>query len=87
MTRPVGQLWRAPAPAAVTEAERWLRSRIGTAVDIERLHWTTTDELVALDLAARPPNVLLDASALIGQHSIERRFEVRREQPRFGGLP
>lgn len=71
------------SPAAIADAERWLRSNIGPAVDIERLRWFTTSETVALELAARPPTVLIDAAALIGLRSIERRFEVRRELARF----
>ncbi len=73
------------SPAAIADAERWLRSSIGPAVDIERLRWSTTGETVALELAARPPTVLIDASALIGLQHIERRFEVRRELARFAG--
>ena len=72
-------------PAATADAERWLRARIGPAVDIETLRWSTTSEIVALELAAKPPTVLIDASALIGRRSIERRFETRRELARFGG--
>ncbi len=73
--------------AAIADAERWLRSSIGPSVDIERLRWSTTGETVALELAARPPTVLIDASALIGLHTVERRFEVRRELARFAGSP
>lgn len=73
--------------AAIADAERWLRSRIGPAVEIETLHWSTTGGTVALELAAKPPTVLIDASALIGQRNIERRFEMRRELARFGGSP
>lgn len=73
--------------AAIADAERWLRSRIGPAIDIERLRWSTTSELVTLELSARPPTVLIDASALIGQRTVERRFEIRRELARFGGSP
>ncbi len=75
------------SPAAVADAERWLRSSIGPAVDIESLRWSTTGETVALELAARPPPVLIDAAALIGLRNIERRFEVRRELARFAGAP
>ncbi len=75
------------SPAAIADAERWLRSRIGTAVEIEVLRWNTTDDTVALELAARPPSVLMDTSAVIGQRNIERRFEVRRELARFAGSP
>lgn len=75
------------SPAAIADAERWLRSAIGPAVDIERLRWSTTGETVALELAARPPTVLIDASALIGLQTVERRFEVRRELARFAGTP
>ena len=75
------------SPAAIADAERWLRSNIGGAVDIETLRWNTTGETVALDLAARPPTVLIDASALIDLQKIERRFEVRREMARFAGSP
>lgn len=74
-------------PAAIVDAERWLRSAIGPAVDIERLRWRTTGETVALELAARPPTVLIDADALIGLQTVERRFEVRRELARFAGSP
>ncbi|WP_419915514.1 hypothetical protein [Candidatus Poriferisodalis sp.] len=74
-------------PAAVADAERWLRSSIGPSVDIEQLRWSTTGETVALELAARPPSVLIDAAALIGLRNIERRFEVRRELARFAGSP
>ena len=73
------------SPAAIADAERWLRSSIGAAVDIELLRWSTTTETVALELAARPPTVLIDASALVGLQHIERRFEVRRELARFAG--
>ena len=73
--------------AAIVDAERWLRSRIGPAVSIERIDWSSTREIVALELSARPPTLLIDASSLIGQRSIERRFEVRRELARFAGLP
>ncbi len=72
-------------PAAVSEAERWLRSRIGPAVSIESLRWTTSNETVTLELRAKPPRVLIDTSALIGQRNIERRFEMRSEIPRFAG--
>ncbi len=75
------------SPAAIVDAERWLLSAIGPAVDIERLRWSTTGETVALELAARPPTVLIDASALIGLQTVERRFEVRRELARFAGSP
>ena len=75
------------SPAAIVDAERWLRSAIGPAVDIERLRWRTTGETVALELAARPPTVLIDADALIGLQTVERRFEVRRELARFAGSP
>ena len=75
------------SPAAVADAERWLRSSIGPAVDIEALRWSTTEEVVALELAAKSPTVLIDASALTGLRKIERRFEVRREAARFGGPP
>ena len=73
------------SPAAIAAADRWLRSSIGPAVDIERLRWSTTGDTVALELAARPPTVLIDAAALIGLQHIERRFEVRRELARFAG--
>lgn len=73
--------------AAVADAERWLRSSIGPAVDIESLRWSTAGDTVSLDLAARPPTLLIDASALTGLQRIERRFEVRREAARFGGAP
>ena len=73
--------------AAIAEAERWLRSRIGAAVSIERLDWSSTGEIVALELSARPPTLLIDASALIGQRNIERRFEMRRELARFASPP
>ncbi len=75
------------SPAALVDAERWLRSAIGPAVDIELLRWSTSGETVALELAARPPTVLIDASALIGLQTVERRFEVRRELARFAGSP
>ncbi|WP_420609247.1 hypothetical protein [Candidatus Poriferisodalis sp.] len=75
------------SPAAIVDAERWLRSAIGPAVDIERLRWRTSGETVALELAARPPTVLIDADALIGLQTVERRFEVRRELARFAGSP
>lgn len=75
------------SPTAIADAERWLRSNIGSAVDIERLRWSATGEVVALELAARPPSVLIDASALIGLQTVERRFEVRRELARFAGSP
>lgn len=75
------------SPAAIVDAERWLRSAIGPAADIERLRWRTTGETVALELAARPPTVLIDADALIGLQTVERRFEVRRELARFAGSP
>ena len=75
------------SPAAIADAERWLRSSIGPSVDVEKLRWSTTGETVALELTAKPPTVLIDASALIGLRSIERRFEVRRELARFAGSP
>lgn len=74
-------------PAARADAERWLRSSIGPAVDIETLRWSTTRRTVALELSATPPTMLIDASALAGLRSIERRFEVRRERPLFGSRP
>ncbi|WP_420623947.1 hypothetical protein [Candidatus Poriferisodalis sp.] len=74
-------------PASIVDAERWLRSNIGPGLDIVTLRWSTTSEIVALDLVAKPPNVLIDASALIGLRSIERRFEMRRELARFEGSP
>ncbi len=70
--------------AALADAERWLRSRIGSSMDIESIQWTTTPDVVALDVVARPPTLLLDASALSSLRSIERRFEMRRELARFG---
>jgi hypothetical protein len=73
--------------AAIAGAERWLRSSIGPAVDIERLRWDTTSGTVSLELAAKPPTVLIDATALIGLRQIERRFEVRSERARFAGSP
>ena len=73
--------------AAIADAERWLRARIGPSVGIEGLRWHGTDETVALELTARPPTVLIDTSALIGLRTIERRFELRREQARFAGSP
>ncbi len=69
---------------AQADAERWLRSRIGSSMDIESIRWTTTPEVVALEVVARPPNLLLDATALSSLRSIERRFEMRRELARFG---
>lgn len=69
--------------AGVIEAERWLRSRIGPGVDIELLEWSVTTDVVALELVADPPDVLIGSSALLGQRRIERRFEVRRELARF----
>ena len=74
-------------PAARAEAERWLRSRIGPSVSIETLRWSTPRGTVALELSARPPSLLIDASALVGLGSIERRFEMRRELPRLAGSP
>ena len=74
-------------PTAIVDAERWLRSSIGPGLEIDTLRWSTTSEIVALDLVAKPPNVLIDASALTGLRSIERRFEVRRELARFEGSP
>lgn len=75
------------SPAAIAEAERWLRSRIGPAIEIEAVRWSTTSGTVALELAAKPPAVLMDTSALIGRWSIERRFEMRRELARFASSP
>ena len=75
------------SPAAIADAERWLRSRIGPSVEIETVRWSTTGDTVALDLAAKPPTVLMDTSAVIGQRNIERRFEVRRELARFASSP
>lgn len=72
------------SPPALADAERWLRSRIGSSMDIESIRWTTTPDVVALDVVARPPNLLLDATALSSLRSIERRFEMRRELARFG---
>ena len=72
------------SPAALADAERWLRSRIGSSMDIESIRWTTTPDVVALDVVARPPNLLLDTTALSSLRSIERRFEMRRELARFG---
>ena len=72
------------SPAAFADAERWLRSRIGSSMDIESIRWTTTPDVVALVVVARPPNLLGDASALSGLRNIERRFEMRRELARFG---
>lgn len=71
------------SPAAIADAERWLRSRIGPSVEIETVRWSTTGDTVALELAAKPPTVLMDTSAVIGRRKIERRFEVRRELARF----
>lgn len=73
--------------AAITDAERWLRSRLGSAIEIEAVRWSTVGGAVALELAAKPPTVLMDTSALIGRRSIERRFEVRRELARFARSP
>lgn len=70
--------------AALADTERWLRSRIGSSMDIESIRWTTTPDVVALEVVARPPNLLLDATALSSLGSIERRFEMRRELARFG---
>ena len=72
------------SPAALADAERWMRSRIGSSMDIQSIRWTTTRDAVALEVVARPPNLLGDASALSSLRSIERRFEMRRELARFG---
>ena len=72
-------------PAATAGAERWLRSRLGSSMDIESIRWTTNSDIVALEVVARPPNLLLDAAALSGLRTIERRFEMRRELARFDG--
>lgn len=73
--------------AAIADAERWLRSRIGSAIEIETVRWSTAGGTVALELSAKPPTVLMDTSAVIGRRSIERRFEVRRELARFASSP
>ena len=70
-------------PAAIADAEQWLRSSIGSSMDIESIRWSTTPDIVALDLVARPPNLLPDATALSELGNIERRFEMRRELARF----
>ncbi|WP_419841352.1 hypothetical protein [Candidatus Poriferisodalis sp.] len=72
--------------SARADAERWLRSRIGPAVEIMSLRWTATAETIALELTARPPSVLINTSAVIGRRDVERRFEIRRESARFGGV-
>ena len=72
------------APAAISESERWLRSRIGSSMEVESIRWSTTPDVVSLSVVARPPNVLLDATALAGLRSIERTFEMRPEIARFG---
>ena len=71
------------SPEAIADAERWLRSRFGSSMHVESVRWTTNADIVALHVAAAPPNVLFDAAALSGLRSIERRFEMRRELARF----
>lgn len=72
------------SPAARADAERWLRSSIGSSVDVESVRWSTTSDRVTLDVVVRPPNLLLDPAALAGLRNIERSFEMRRELARFG---
>lgn len=67
----------------IADAERWLRSRIGPAVDIDTLRWSRADGVVSLQLVAHPPRVMIDTSALTGSRRIERRFVVRSEQASF----
>ncbi|WP_419945834.1 hypothetical protein [Candidatus Poriferisodalis sp.] len=71
------------SPEAIAEAEQWLRSRFGSSMEVESVRWITTADVVALEITARPPNLLPGAAALSGLGSIERRFEMRRELARF----
>lgn len=75
------------SPAAVADAERWLRSRFGSSLEVESIRWTTTPDIVALEIVAIPPNVLGAVAARPGLGSIERRFEMRRELARFDTGP
>ncbi len=70
-------------PHAVADAERWLRSSFGSSLDVESTRWTATADTVALDVVVRLPSLLPDAAAPMGLHTVERRFEARRELARF----
>ena len=71
------------SPNARAEAERWLRTRIGSSVNIETVSWDTTDGVVSLNLAVRPPTVLIGTPGLATSRRFEHRFDVRNETPQF----
>ena len=75
------------SPEAVADAERWFRSQFGSSMEIESIRWSTTPDTVALEVVARPPDLLGDTAAFSGLRSIERRFEMRRELARFDAGP
>ena len=64
---------------AVAAAEQWFRSRVGSGVDVERLEWDVTAEVVRLEVEFDPPDLLI--GDVIGGDSVRRAFEVRREVP------
>ncbi|WP_428119764.1 hypothetical protein [Candidatus Poriferisodalis sp.] len=71
------------SPDARADAEQWLRARIGSSVNLESVRWDTTDGVVSLNLAVRPPTMLIGAPGLPTSRRFERRFEVRTETPQF----
>ncbi len=70
-------------PDARAAAERWLRARIGDSVHVESVRWDVVDGVVSLNLAVRPPSVLMGSPGLPALGRLERRFDVRVETPQF----
>ena len=70
-------------PDARAAAERWLRARIGNSVHVESVRWDVVDGVVSLNLAVRPPSVLMGSPGLPALRLLERRFDVRVETPQF----
>ena len=70
-------------PDARADAERWLRARIGPSVNLESVRWETSDGVVSLNLAVRPPSVLIGTPGVSTSRRFERRFDVRTETPNF----
>ncbi len=68
---------------ARADAERWLRARIGNSVHLESVSWDAIDGVVSLNLAVRPPTVLIGAPGLSTFRRLERRFDMRIETPKF----
>ncbi len=65
---------------ATSEAETWLRARLGSSLEVNDITWQTHGGVVRLNVDVQPPNLLIDSNSSIGNRRIKRQFEVRTEQ-------